>query len=112
MLLRLAEDIYIWATMRALRKELGVVRADDERVLRNEIRAVQESILYYINYQSQEASILNERLSRRFDPGMALQEATNRAIEAKKELRQHMTLQMQHGLEEQKQRAKRAIRSA
>jgi hypothetical protein len=36
-----------------------------------------------MEYQKSEAEVLNERLSRRYDPGMALNEAAKRAIEQK-----------------------------
>ena len=39
-----------------------------------------ESIIAHFSYQDSEQRILNERLARRFDLGMALNEAANRAI--------------------------------
>ena len=53
-------------------------------LLDREIAALGPSVEAYLTHQKTEIEILSARLSRRYDPGAALNEATERAIEAKK----------------------------
>jgi hypothetical protein len=54
-----------------------------EQLAWRELRAIRESILAHFDYQNREQRILSDRLARRFDLGMALNEAAARAIEEK-----------------------------
>lgn len=49
-----------------------------------ELAAIEETIRAHYDYQNREQRILNDRLTRRFDLGMALNEAAARAINEKK----------------------------
>lgn len=93
-LIAIAGRTYVWALARDLVSE-GVEQLgggvsypfDPDEVRRiawREISAIRESILAHFDYQDREARILNDRLSRRYDPGQAVNEAANRAIAAKK----------------------------
>lgn len=52
-------------------------------LLDREIAALGPSVEAYLTHQKTEIEILRARLSRRYDPGAALNEATERAIKAK-----------------------------
>ena len=74
-----------WALVRKL-DLMGYPQRDCDRVtalVRREIDAIGPSVEGYLTYQKTEIEILSERLSRRYDPGAALNEATERAIRAK-----------------------------
>jgi hypothetical protein len=60
--------------------------------------------------QYSEAELLDERLSRRFDPGMALNEAYQRAVEAKTELRDQYTPKQEAALQVQAETLRRILR--
>lgn len=62
-----------------------------------EIDAVAESLAAYHAYQTNEFGILNDRLTRRFDPAPAWNEAINRAITAKGQTRASMWNSPQQG---------------
>jgi hypothetical protein len=84
------------------------------RLAGRELAAVAESIRAFDAYQATEADILNARLSRRFDPGMALNEAAERAIAAKKAAKAEHTIKeltptQQKALEFQKQYLQRIV---
>ena len=90
---RLAARLYVWA----LTHDLMAIPPDDApnwtppmekrevmRLIERELGAIRTSIIEHYRYQDREQRILSERLTRRYDVGMAMNEATNRAIEAKK----------------------------
>lgn len=54
-----------------------------EQLAWRELRAVEQSIVAHFDYQNREQRILSNRLARRFDLGMALNEAAARAITEK-----------------------------
>ena len=76
---RLVASIYVWALCREAESE-GRDLEDARRIFRREVDAVPESYAYHRAYQDGEQAILEERLSRRYDLGMALNEAAQRAI--------------------------------
>jgi hypothetical protein len=84
--LRLAGDALVWLLVRSAKvygwRELAEVR----RVAQREVWAIAESITGHFEYQTTERQILTERLTRRFDVGMAMNEATNRARERRRVL--------------------------
>lgn len=55
-----------------------------EGMIRAEVAAIVDSIARFHEHKIAEVDILNERLTRMFDPAMAWNEAINRAIAAKK----------------------------
>jgi hypothetical protein len=59
------------------------------RVLKSQLEALAEDVIPAIVFQLNEVEILDQRLARRYDPGLALQEATNRAIAEKRTEQQH-----------------------
>lgn len=48
-----------------------------------ELRAIRDTIVAHYDFQNREQRILTERLGRRFDLGMALNESAQRAIQEK-----------------------------
>jgi hypothetical protein len=54
-----------------------------EQLAWRELRAIEASILAHYDFQNREQRILTERLGRRFDLGLALNEAAARAIAEK-----------------------------
>ena len=81
------ERLYRWALVRQLLAEapadVTLERAEVDRLVARELAAVPASIVEHYRYQDREARILNDRLARRYDPGQAVNEAANRAIQAK-----------------------------
>lgn len=58
-----------------------------KRVSQSEQNAIWDQVRAVIKYQAGEVEMLEARLSRRFDPGMALNEAANRAMVQKQAAR-------------------------
>lgn len=50
----------------------------------NELNAVKDNVSAYISFQKSEKEILTERLGRRYDIGLAMNESAQRAMEEKK----------------------------
>lgn len=72
-----------WALLRKL-DLMGYPQRDRVgALLDREIAALGPSVETYFTHQKTEIEILSARLSRRYDPGAALNEATERAIKAK-----------------------------
>lgn len=103
---------YAWFLVRgAIRRGWDATEA--RRIAKREIEAVPESILAHFVYQKSEADILSERLARRYDPGMALSEAANRAIAQKQAARDpQLTSRQLAALKVQEETLNRAIRNA
>jgi hypothetical protein len=86
-LLTISAKVYAWALERDLTRpdlEKPLPKGEVRRLAWREITAIRESILAHFDYQDREQRILSDRLARRFDLGMALNEAANRAIGEKK----------------------------
>jgi hypothetical protein len=79
-----ARKAYIWSLLKQLPKRPA---PEVLRLVERELDAIPESILGHFDWQRREVEILSDRLARRFDVAMALNEATNRAIEEKGALR-------------------------
>lgn len=71
------DDITDVPTDRATRKKA-------EGLLRDEIMAAPRNVVYALTWLDAEAALLSARLTRRYDPSMALNEALARSVEAKK----------------------------
>ena len=91
MILAILRRLYAWALVRELMTEppddmpnwsKPMVRADVALLVARELAAVRTSIVEHYRYQDREARILNDRLARRYDPGQAVNEAAQRAIQA------------------------------
>lgn len=85
-LLSIAEWLYVAAVARYLhRPDLETLLPPSEvrRLAWREVEAIPTSILAHFDYQDREQRILSDRLTRRFDLGMALNEAAARAITEK-----------------------------
>lgn len=78
---RRGRAVYLWALVSEQPTEID--RQKFSALAGREIDAIRETVVAHFDYQDSEARILSERLARRYDPGMALNEATNRALEAK-----------------------------
>jgi hypothetical protein len=67
-------------------------RPEDRRLVQgfvtNALGHVTNDIAAMLEYQATEAEILNRRLGRRYDPGMAVNEATERALKAKQQVQE------------------------
>lgn len=101
--------VKIWTLMRS-GKRRGWNSKETERLAKRELAAVQESIRAHFEYQTSEADILSERLSRRYDPGMALNEAANRAMVQKQAARDpQLTDRQKLALKFQEEELKRRI---
>ena len=82
--LSVAERIGKWALLNKL-DLMGYPQRDRVgALLDREIAAIAPSVEAYLTHQRTEIEILSARLSRRYDPGAALNEATERAIKDKK----------------------------
>lgn len=82
-LLDIAGRLGRWALLRKL-DLMGYPQRDRVgALLDREIAAIAPSVEAYLTHQRTEIEILSARLSRRYDPGAALNEATERAIRAK-----------------------------
>lgn len=83
MSLRLAERL-LWK--RVCRCLLALTKTEEEidyplarRILKSQIDMLCQDVAKAVYYQMEEAKILDQRLHRLYDPGMALSEAKNRA---------------------------------
>lgn len=101
--------VKVWLLMREA-KRLGWNLSETERLAKRELDAVQESIRAHFEYQISEVEILSQRLGRRYDPGMALNEAANRAIAQKQAARDpQLTSRQKLALKFQEEELKRRI---
>jgi hypothetical protein len=102
-----AAKVLCWALTYEMVRS-GRVR-DRERakyLVEREIREMSETVAY----QHSEIEMLTSRLSRRYDPGQALNEAARRAVADKQE--QRMSPQQKAALEFQKQYLAKIVRKA
>lgn len=101
----LAERLVIWAVVKQCRTHPAI---ETRRIATREIEALRESVNIHFEYQDREQSILTARLTRRYDVGLAMNEATVRAQEQRRkdgtlhEIQQ-LTPRQQAALEFQKQ---------
>lgn len=81
-LLNLAQRFFVWALYRSLRQTKVKFHPMNRLhlIIANEVACVRDSIIGFCAYQFTETEILTERLGRRYDVGMAMNEATNRAL--------------------------------
>lgn len=78
-----AARVFTWALVRqAERRGLNLHTA--RAVAQREVAAISATIRESECWQMDEQRILTERLGRRYDLGMAMNESANRALEAKK----------------------------
>lgn len=94
----------------AVRRE-GRNRQNVTRIAHRELSAISEAF----SYHESEVKVLGERLGRRFDQGMALNEAANRAIAAKKTAETEgngLSSNQKAALEFQKQYLDRIVRNS
>lgn len=92
--LRIGARLQVWAYMQMGKDRSWSAQqmATARQVAMQEQNAIWESVLGVIQWNKNEHGIVTERLARRFDPGMTLNEVANRAIEAKKEVRSEPSL--------------------
>jgi len=125
LLLAIASRVYVWALVRDLKADppedaatwLAPLDSSELRRLAwREIGAIRVSIIEHGRYQDREARILNDRLSRRYDPGQAVNEAANRAIAAKQAAGERspdtLTAKQKLALQVQQQHLQRVIRDS
>lgn len=104
--LRMAGHVYLWALMRTLRgatPDEALRLAESRRIAQRELAAIPDTIRAHFNYQISETRILSERLARRYDVGMALNEAAARAIAEKQAAKQEFPVN--HGLTDRQLKA-------
>lgn len=85
--LRISGMMMNWAHVR-MAKQRGWDPQVALNVTKQEANAIWGSVRKVITYRAGEVELLEDRLSRRYDIGMAMNEATNRAIAQKQEARQ------------------------
>lgn len=83
-----AENVLIWCLCREA-EATGYDLNKARYLAAKEVRGTTAALNATIHYQKAEAAAQEERLTRRFDIGMALNEAANRAMDEKKTLREH-----------------------
>lgn len=86
LILAICGRLYVWALVREIMApnlDVPLDAREARRLVWRELGAIRETVIEHARYQDREARILNDRLSRRYDPGMAVNEAANRAIAAK-----------------------------
>lgn len=97
-------------------KTHGYDVAETRRIVDREVKAIFDSLSGHLDYQYTEAGILNERLARRYDFSMAINEAANRAIAAKKAAGQpnphNLSNFQEASLKAQKETLQRALKNA
>ncbi len=94
-------------------RKSGRSRADIERVARRELSGVSENIDAYFHWLTNETAIQSDRLARRFDLGLALNESANRAIAEKKALAEpRLTDKQLAALKVQKEYLQRVVRNS
>lgn len=85
----------VWLVCMAARRTFGrdditdaptdvATRKKAEGLLRDEIMAAPRNVVEALTWLDAEAALLSARLTRRYDPSMALNEAMARSVEAKK----------------------------
>lgn len=83
-LLAYAGRAVVWSLTR-LARHYAIPRDLVLKTAATMVRRLEADISAMCSYQKSEAQILSERLGRRYDPGMALNEATERALTLKAE---------------------------
>jgi hypothetical protein len=92
---RIAQTVITWLARQSMRltiathikraKASGEWSEKFEQFLRSEMQAYYHHCLSRASHYDSEVDIVSDRLSRRYDPGMALNEATERALAKKRE---------------------------
>jgi hypothetical protein len=75
--------IYAWASLYECCAH-GLEREQTKKLIAREMDEIQITAVKAFEFQLSEQNILSERLGRRYDLGMALNESANRALAAKK----------------------------
>lgn len=83
--IRRASAIHLWLLVRWARN-LGWDASDAWRIAKRELAAVPDSMNGHFAWLVSEREIITARLVRRFDIGLAMNEATNRALEERARL--------------------------
>lgn len=76
---KVSGSIYAWCVAKDAEVQ-GYRYTDSKKIADREIAAISESLAKHFDWQDREQRILSERLGRRYDLGMALNESANRAI--------------------------------
>lgn len=110
---RAAECVLIWCICREAEKrgvDLGIMRTS----ARHYVERAWGDALDSASFHRTEVEILEARLRRRYDPGMALNEAANRAMQDKAAARQAIPLSSKQlaALEVQKQYLDRIVKNS
>lgn len=71
--------VYVWEARKSRRDPVQY-----RRLVKRELTGIDENIEAYRSWLASEQTVLEARLNRRFDLGLALNESANRVIEAKK----------------------------
>lgn len=102
---RIASRVIVWSVVELSERP----KEEAARIARREVDAIRDSLEGHFEFQASEQKILDARLSRRFDPGMALNEAATRAIAAKKELRDQVSPSQKAALKVQQEYLQRIV---
>lgn len=114
--IRLSGSIYAWSVAKHA-ANAGYDLAEAARLAVRETLAVKESVVAHFEYQKTEQDILSERLARRYDIGMAMNEAANCAIVQKAAAKEDprnppLTSRQQAALEFQKEYLARIVNNS
>lgn len=101
----LAQRLYVWAICAAAAHR-------PRRLVEREVKAVPETVDASLAYQNREQETLTVRLSRRYDIGMAMNEAANRAMADKATARLQLTPQQEAALKVQQDYLQRVVNQA
>src|ERR1700743_2509777 len=78
-LLKVVARLHAWLILREFARDGWPSDVACRYIAEREMLAVRQNILEYVDFSKSETKIQMDRLSRRYDPGMALNEAINRA---------------------------------
>lgn len=107
---RLAEAAYIWSVTRQIYPGGPHSRTEVVELLTREVAEIPQNVREAMNYQDREQAVLKARLSRRFDLGLALNEAANRAIAEKQDLQKpQLSAKQQAALKFQEEYLQRVV---
>ena len=84
MLHRIIHRLFIWSLDREIAHTCDFPPHNLYQVIEREVKAIAESIASAAEWHWDEVKILTDRLTRRYDVGMAMNEATQRAQESRK----------------------------
>jgi hypothetical protein len=81
-MLNIIRKLHTWLLARRLRST-GRTPAEVRTLIDRELAGIEENVRAFCNWQINEQAVLKERLARRYDIGMAMNESAQRALRDK-----------------------------